>query len=228
MTIRNRAILGTASFFGARAARLWMKTLSFEYQPLGTDVDPNRPELAGRYIYAMWHEYLLLPLYWYARSDICVLISKHADGQLIANFCQHLRIPVVRGSTTRGGVEAIRRMLRAGRDLHLAMTPDGPRGPRRIVQPGVVYLSARLGLPVVPVGFGLHVPWRMASWDAFAVPRPGSRARCVTCEPIAVPHDATKDVLESCRRRLEQSLNRATHVAEQWARTGRWPIAAAA
>jgi lysophospholipid acyltransferase (LPLAT)-like uncharacterized protein len=222
MKLRHPALLGTVGFFGARAMRWWMKTLHFQYRPLGPNLDPNRPELSGRYIYAMWHEYLLLPVYCYARPDISVLISKHADGQLVVSICRHLGVPVVRGSTTRGGVEALRRMLRAGRAGHLAMTPDGPRGPRRRVQPGLAYLAARLGMPIVPVGFGLQRPWRMASWDSFALPRPGSRATCVTTDPISVPANADRGALDEVRLEVERSLELATTAAERWAETGSW------
>src|SRR5206468_6190352 len=105
-------------------------------------------------LYAFWHEHLLLPAYHYGRRDIRVLISTHADGQLIAEVCRRLGFGLVRGSTTRGGVEAVRQMLRDGGASHLAITPDGPRGPRRRVQPGVSFLASRTGLPVVPMGIG--------------------------------------------------------------------------
>ena len=66
-------------------------------------------------------------------------------------------------------------MLRLSRQAHLVITPDGPRGPRRQVQAGMVYLAARTGVPIVPVGIGYDRPWRTKSWDRFAVPRPGVR-----------------------------------------------------
>ena len=128
-----------------------------------------------------------MPAYHYGRRDIHVLISEHADGQMIAEACRHLGFRVVRGSATRGGVEAVRQMVRRSRSAHLAITPDGPRGPRRQVQPGVVYLAAPTGLPIVPFGIAFERAWRMNSWDRFAVPWPWSGAVCVTAEPIHVP-----------------------------------------
>jgi lysophospholipid acyltransferase (LPLAT)-like uncharacterized protein len=140
---------------------------------------------------------MLLPAYHYARPDIKVLISTHADGQLIAEACQRLGFALARGSSTRGGVEAVRDMLRAN-DTHLAVTPDGPRGPRRRVQAGVVYLAARTGLPIVPVGFAARRPWRAKSWDRFAVPRPFSRAVTDVAERWAEtgtwPEDASQGI----------------------------------
>jgi hypothetical protein len=136
---------------------------------------------------------------------------------------------VARGSTTRGGVEAIRRLLTEGKHQHLAMTPDGPRGPRRRVQQGMIYLAARTGLPIVPVGFGFHRPWRLRSWDRFALPRPWSRGTCVTSAPIFVPAEVGKDQLETYRSQVESAMEVVSEAAEQWAETGRWkdPIATA-
>jgi lysophospholipid acyltransferase (LPLAT)-like uncharacterized protein len=225
MKLRQPALIKASGFFGAAALVGWMRTLTYRYCPLGADVNPHRPGLPGRYIYAMWHETMLVPLYTYARPDIHVLVSQHADGQLLAEGCRHLRIPLVRGSATAGGVEAVRRLLRLLPATHLALTPDGPRGPRRHVKPGLVYLAARTGLPIVPVGFGLQRPWRLASWDRFAIPRPWSRATCVTAEPTCVPREADADQLEVCRRQVERALLHVTELAERWAESNHWPTA---
>jgi lysophospholipid acyltransferase (LPLAT)-like uncharacterized protein len=146
-----------------------------------------------------------------------VLISQHADGQLIAEVCRHLGFRTVRGSTTRHGVEALRQMLKAARRAHLGITPDGPRGPRRQVQPGLVYVAAKTGLPIVPAGFAYDRPWRARSWDRFAMPRPWSRATCVTADPITVPAELTREGLEEYRRRVEEALLSATDAAERLA-----------
>lgn len=220
---RGPSALGAFGVAGAGLLRLWLGTLQFRYRPLGPDVDPRRRSLGARFIYAMWHETLLLPVQRFARSDISVLVSTHADAELIAQICRRLRVGVVRGSTTRGGVEALRGLLARGRRMHLALTPDGPRGPRRRVQPGVVYLASRLGLPLVPTGFGFERPWRAGSWDRMVLPRPGTRARCVTGAPIAVPADADRERLELARRQLEAAIETATAHAQRWAETGTWP-----
>src|SRR5262249_10844111 len=158
-----------------------------------------------RYLYAFWHENLLLPAYRFGRANVRVLTSEHADGQLIAQLIQHLGFDVVHGSTTRGGVKAVRRLLDS-QNTHLAITPGGPRGPRRQVQPGLIYLSSRLGMPIVPCGFAYQRPWRMKSWDRFAVPRPFTRARCVTGDPILVPRRAERDLLKQYRLYVESQL----------------------
>jgi lysophospholipid acyltransferase (LPLAT)-like uncharacterized protein len=225
MKIRRPWLIKAAGFGIAWLVRLWVATLRYRYRPRGPNLDPTRRAFRGRYLYIFWHENLLLPAYHYGRRDIHVLISRHADGRLIAEACRHLGFRTVAGSTTRDGVKAVRQMLRAGRRGHLAITPDGPRGPRRQVQPGVVYLAARTGLPVVPVGIGYERAWRMRSWDRFALPRPGSAAWCITAEPIHVPADADRETLEEYRLRVEEALEEVTRAAERRATGG--PAAAA-
>ncbi len=162
MKIRHPMLIKALGFAVGWLVRLWIGTLRYRYRPMGANLDPNQPNLRGRYLYAFWHENILVPAYHYGRRDIHVLISQHADGQLIAEACRHLGFRVVRGSATRGGARAIRQMQRLSRSAHLAITPDGPRGPRRKVQPGVVYLAALTGLPIVPFGVAFARAWRSA------------------------------------------------------------------
>ncbi len=222
MKIRSPWLIKLVSFLAAFAVRLLVGSLRYRYRPLGPNVDPNQPQFQGRYVYAFWHENMLLPAYHYGRRDINVLISQHADGEMIAQTCKHLGFRVVRGSTmkegrTRGGVEAIRQMRRlAAQGRHLAVTPDGPRGPRRQVQIGLIYLAALTGLPIVPIGFAWQKAWRMRSWDRFAVPVPFSGAMCVTTEPIRVPNTTDREELEHYRRRVQEAMDLATAAAERY------------
>jgi lysophospholipid acyltransferase (LPLAT)-like uncharacterized protein len=222
MKLRHPWLIHGVAWTGSWLLRIWMRTLRYEYRPLGPDVDPTRAEMDAHYIYAIWHENVLQPVYRYCGQGIYVLISRHADGQLLAEVCRQMGVVVVRGSTNRGGVEAVRQLIRHGRRSSLAITPDGPRGPRRHVQPGLIYLASQTGLPIVPTGFGYHRPWRLRSWDRFAVPRPWSRGTCVTGHPIQVPENATREELDRYRGVVEEALGHVTVVAEQWAESGHW------
>jgi len=220
--IRNPVLIRALGFVIAWVVRLWIGTLRYHYRPLGPNFDPHHPGLRGRYIYAFWHENMLLLAYHYARPDIHVLISQHADGELIAEVCRHLGFRTVRGSTTRGGAEALLRMTQLGRHAHVAITPDGPRGPRRSLQLGLVYLAARTGMPIVPIGIGFSKAWRLRSWDRFALPKPLSTSVCVTEDAIAVPAGTERLHLEEYRERIEAAMRRLTDLAESWVETGRW------
>ena len=195
--------------------RLWIGTLRNRSRPAAPNLYPTCPDLQGRYIYAFWHENLLLPAYHYGRARVHVLISQHADGQLIAETCRHLGFRAVRGSSTRDSIKAVREMLHRAQRGHLAITPDGPRGPRRQVQMGLIYLAARTALPIVPAGFAFDRPWRARSWDRFALPRPWSRSSCVLGPAISVPSRPGREELEHYRQLVEDALQRVTEAAER-------------
>jgi lysophospholipid acyltransferase (LPLAT)-like uncharacterized protein len=219
--IRNPHLIKMLGWLGARVVRGWIGTLRCRVHSVREELRPERPILAQRFIYVFWHEYILVPACLFARPEIHVLISEHADGQLIANVSRNLGFSVVSGSSTRGGIRALKQMVKVCRQGHIAITPDGPQGPRRHLQPGLVYLASRAQLPVVPMGIGLDRPWRARSWDRFVLPRPCSRAVCVFDQPILVPVDLTSAQLEEYRRSIEEALQQATARAEQWAATGR-------
>lgn len=123
-----------------------------------------------------------------------ILISTHRDGEIIAQVAERMGFRTIRGSSTRGGTRAVLEMLREHRDRPLAVTPDGPRGPRASVKPGLVQLAARGGWPLIPLGFAAARARRLDSWDRFTIPRPFTRIVCVPGDPIAVPsHAATDD-----------------------------------
>jgi lysophospholipid acyltransferase (LPLAT)-like uncharacterized protein len=102
----------------------------------------------------------------------------------------------------------------------LAVTPDGPRGPRRVLKPGIVFVAAKTGMKIVPCGIACSKVWRLKSWDRFAVPRPFARALELTAEPIAVPSDVGPVELESYRLRVQGEMDRLQAIADHWAVTG--------
>ncbi len=129
------------------------------------------------FILAFWHRYLVLMRYAYFGSRMSVLVSQSWDGELTAQTLAHLGIDTCRGSTSQGGAAALRDLLRRARDgSDLAFTPDGPRGPLRRVQPGVIVAAALSGLPIQPVAIGATRRKLLRSWDRMLVPlawRPG-------------------------------------------------------
>jgi len=218
MKLDSRLLIGLGSLLGSTVLRAWMGTLDIKgafYDPAD---DPASPECVGGRVYIFWHEYLLACIYLRGHCNITVLTSRHRDAEILARLGRFLGYGVVRGSTQRGGVTALRQLLQTGGRLHLATPPDGPRGPRRLMTQGSVYLASRLGVPLVALGLGYDRPWRIRSaWDHFALPRPYSRVRIVGSPGIHVPPDLDRDGLEHFRQRIERVLNRMTAEAEAWA-----------
>jgi len=171
-------------------------------------------------IYAVWHGRLLMVPWLNARLSRTrgarrarVLASRSRDGELVARWVGWFGLPVVRGSSSRGGVQALRALagaVRAGEDV--AVVPDGPRGPRERLQAGLVVLAATTGAPVVPLGFAARPARRLASWDRFLVPCPFARAALVFGQAVTVARDADR---ETSRASLEMALREVTETADR-------------
>jgi lysophospholipid acyltransferase (LPLAT)-like uncharacterized protein len=199
--------------------RTWMRTLDFRGILYDRSVDPARG-LHGSRIYVFWHENILMPLYLRGHCNLTMLLSQHRDADLLAAVAHNFGFSCVRGSTYRGATRAILQLTNCSRQQHITLTPDGPRGPRRRMAQGPIYLASKLQLPLVVMGIGYDLPWRINSWDRFAVPRPFSRARAIVGPPIMLPKSLDRAGLEECRVRAERLLNCLTCEAEAWAVAG--------
>ncbi len=217
MKIRHPLLIRGVGVAGAGLVRRLVGTCRFHFSFADPALDPAVARQTGqRYIYAFFHEIMLFPAYYWPWPEMHILIGEHADGEMITQVVKRLGFSVVRGSTTRGGAKALRQMLETVRTGHLCFTPDGPRGPRRQVHQGLIYVASKLGLPIVAVGMAFSRPWRANSWDRFAVPRPFSQATCVMPPSIIVPPDADRETLEDYRLKVECCMNQATEQAEAW------------
>ena len=218
MKIRHPALIGLAGMGIAWAVRLWIGgTVRYRCHAIDADADPLMPGQAKRFIYSFWHETLLMPAWQYRRTPTDVLISDHADGEMIAQATRHLGMGVIRGSGTRGAVKAIRQILEQGGTRNIVFTPDGPRGPRRVVEPTMIRLAGRTGLPIVPVGFAFHRCKRLRSWDRFALPRPFTLAVGVIGHRIEVPANIDAAGVVALRDRVQVAMDDVTALAEEMA-----------
>ncbi len=209
-------LAGRAAATGIRA---WMSTLDYRAVFYDRSIDPQL-NAGGPRIYVFWHENILIPLYLRGGCNLTMLLSQHPDAEILAHVAYHMGFDCVRGSTYRGGARAVWELSERSRNQHLTITPDGPRGPRRQMAQGPIYLSSRLQLPLVVMGFGYDRPWRANSWDRFAMPRPFSRGRAIIGPPLMLPRDLDRDGMENCRLRVERLLNGLTCEAEAWAAAG--------
>jgi len=205
---------------GAKAILGWMSTLDYKVAYYDPTIDPAFPHCKGQKIYIFWHENILFPIYFRGHCNLAMLLSRHRDAEILSHAAYHLGFEFVRGSTNRGGVAALRELLAKSRDTHLTITPDGPRGPRRKLAPGAIFLASKLGLPLIAMGFAYDRPWRLRSWDRFAIPRPFSRARTVLSPEIHVPPNLDRRGLEHYRQSVERLMNHLSNEAESWAESG--------
>lgn len=219
---KNRKWLAkTGGLMASVLMRGWMRTMDAQiafYDPL---LDPAHPDHAEPCIYLFWHEYILLPVSLRGHCDITMLLSQHQDAEFLHEAGRFLGFSAIRGSSRRGAVPALRRMLREPGKMNLGITPDGPLGPRREMAQGPVYLAAKLGMPLVCLGFGYDRPWRIRkAWDQFAIPRPFSRARAIFGPRIRIPEKLDRTQLACYAQQVEELLNDLTLEAEAWAARG--------
>ena len=166
-------------------------------------------------IFVLWHDHLILCMKVYesfvrprdTRDHLAALISASKDGALLAAILQAFGVQPVRGSSSRRGAQALLELASwAQRGHDLAVTPDGPRGPRHVVQEGVMALAQVTGLPIVP--YSCHLAWkiRVKSWDRFQIPLPFSRCEMTFGDPIRVPREASDAECAQLRERLQAVL----------------------
>ncbi len=160
-----------------------------------------------RPIMAFWHGRVLTATYFFRNRGIVVMISGNFDGEWIARIIESFGFGTSRGSTSKGGQRALlqlKREMEEGRPAGFAV--DGPRGPARKVQPGVVWLAKLTGNPVVPFHMEASKFWSVGSWDRTQVPRPFSTVALVVGTPITVSADADESHIEIKRAEVERAL----------------------
>lgn len=162
----------------------------------------------GRVILAFWHEVLPLAIWAVRGSGYHTLTSYSYDGELAARVIEHFGLAAVRGSSSRGGREALQQLEMAlNIGVTVGVTLDGPRGPRRVSKPGVAILSGRTGVPIVPLVLGAPRGWRLRSWDRLFLPKPFTEITCLYGDPIQPALNSSKEEVERVRLEVEQSVN---------------------
>ena len=205
--LRRRAVLATAPLL-AGVVRSLARTLRIRQDE--SAVAPLL-ERGAPMILAMWHSrILILPILYGRRVPMRALVSRSADGELVARYLARFRVGAVRGSSNGGGASGLRalsRVLAGGESV--IVVPDGPRGPREILKPGVVVLARQSQVPIVPVTVGAAREWRLGSWDGFRIPKPFSRCLVRAGAPIGVApgaDDPDGAGLEAARAEVEAAL----------------------
>ena len=149
----------------------------------------------------------LAGLHHFRNRNIVVITSQNFDGEWIAKILEKFGFSTARGSTSRGGARALvqlRRDLLAGKPA--AFTVDGPRGPARVVQPGVVFLAGATGHPILPYHIEANRHWTLGSWDRTQIPKPFATVALAIGEPLRVPGTEAR-VLEEYSGTVGQALH---------------------
>jgi len=214
--------LALAGRGGALLVRALMSTVRVHFynaEELVEAYRANRPV-----IYCFWHGRMIVAVHSHRFRNIGILISQHRDGEYVHQVASRLGYQTFRGSSTRGGARGVLRLIKHGGKGHeIAITPDGPQGPRYQVQAGIIYAAMKSGLPIVPAGIALARYWQLPSWDKFQVPKPFTDAYIDIERMIHVPADLDEESAEQYRQRLQEAMAAASRRAEERA-GGRFEI----
>lgn len=205
MRLRDRIALTLTGRFGPHVFRGLYAGLRF--------VIEGEEHLEGTWrsgkpvVFVVWHGRLLPLLFLYRRQGVVILVSQHRDGEYLARLARGLGYETLRGSSTRGGFRVLRqsvRTVRSGRSL--AVTPDGPQGPREQLKPGALHVARLTGAPVIPISAGSRQAWWIEGWDRFLVPKPFATVRVAVGPPHIIPRGAAVGDLAQHARELESEL----------------------
>jgi lysophospholipid acyltransferase (LPLAT)-like uncharacterized protein len=201
----KRAQVAVIAWIVARCLRLLGRTFRWRVEGLEHQAAVDR---SGRPpIMAFWHGRILPATYYFRDRGIVVITSQNFDGEWIARVIERFGYGTARGSSSRGSLRALlqlKRDMAAGRAT--AFTVDGPRGPARRAQTGVVWLAGATGCPILPFHIEAARCWTLHSWDRTQIPKPFSPVSLAFGAPMDVPPDPTEETLETFRARLEQTL----------------------
>jgi len=198
------------------AIRCLSVTLRFRLSEQSNFFSELPPE---KVIFVIWHNRLVLSLIIYLRyvkqrdrtRKLAAIASASRDGGLVTSIIECFGVKPVRGSSSRRAAQALREMVAlAEQGYDLAITPDGPRGPRYTLPEGVIATAQLSGLIIVPVAY--HLNWKIClrTWDRFQIPLPFARCEINTTRILRVPRAATESEREELRKQLEADLRAIT------------------
>lgn len=211
--------ISVLSLLGASILRCLNATL--RWHNLGLLQDRDFWDKGGPHITAFWHNQQLVMPWIYLdfphRNPIWVLISEHNDGRIIARIIERLGLCSVAGSSTRGGLRGLLELSRRVKDGgHVAITPDGPRGPVYKSKIGALILAQRTGKPIHPMACAAQKKWVFGSWDRMFLPKPFSKAARYMGEPLVIPKELDEAGQQKYLDELDRRLNEATQIVESY------------
>jgi lysophospholipid acyltransferase (LPLAT)-like uncharacterized protein len=164
----------------------------------------------GRMIVALWHQRILVVMGYASRFggyEPSVMISQSRDGEMIADVYRRFHFRPVRGSSSRGGKEALASMIEDLTHHQIAVhVLDGPRGPKGVIKPGLIVMAQLSGVPIFPIYVSANKAWVLNNWDNFIIPKPFSTIITRWDEPIYVPEELDSENFENIRKQIENQI----------------------
>lgn len=212
---RQRVIIRLAGWAFYLLIKVIGKTIRFETE--GWEI-LEKIEAGGKIpIYTFWHNRIFLATYFFRNRGIVVMSSPSFDGEYIKRFIRRFGYGAVRGSSTRGGVGALVKLVRLMKNgVPAGFSIDGPRGPKYVAKSGACMLAKKTGNPVMPFIIETEKYWEIKSWDRLQIPKPFSRAKVIIAEPIYVESRADDEEIENKRALLQTKLDELVFLGEQW------------
>lgn len=209
MKIRSRFLTRLLARLAVWSLRLLFWTCRKDLREECPGTNPLSDTGGERYLYAVWHDQLIVTLFCGRPVNMAGLVSRHQDGSYLSDAMQIVGVKPVRGSTSRGGAQALRQLIDTARDRHVAITPDGPRGPRHALKNGIVYLASRSGRRIIPIAHECRRAWRIqGSWTDMLIPKPFTRVYGIGGRPFEVPPDLDRAGIEHYTALLQAEMER--------------------
>lgn len=199
------ALRFSSQFFIAGGVTALCKSLKITLQNRGSI--KNLKNEKQNFVLAFWHGTMLLPWYLHGNPSFAALTSKSKDGDLLARILKKWNYEVIRGSSSVGGDVALGILIDYTKnDYSIAITPDGPRGPRHKFKAGAVITAKKANVPIVLAGVGYKKRKVLKNWDKFEIPFFFSTAKIIYSDPIYVSNELdykeTSNVIEKCKTKL--------------------------
>ncbi|MDP6331686.1 MAG: lysophospholipid acyltransferase family protein [SAR324 cluster bacterium] len=176
-------------------------------QRLNYEVFKSILEEYGSVIVATWHQNIYFSIWLLRKEDLTALISSSDDGEAIYDVFDHYGYQAVRGSSTRGGIPALKQLIKLLKDkTSVAITPDGPLGPPEKIQSGVILLAKYSGVPIIPWHYEADHQWNLNSWDRHKIPKPFSKIIEAFGEPFHVPKNLLPEDVPVFCEKLEKIM----------------------
>lgn len=181
----------------------------------------NAKKNGEKIIYILWHGRIIIPIFVHRNKGIRPLVSLSKDGEFTSITLKGFGYEPIRGSSSKGGKEAFHKMKEALETSEVAIIPDGPRGPGRVLKEGCIYLAQQTGAVIIPISFSCKKRKFLKGWDKHLIFPPFTQCLMLYGKPIKIPENLTKEELEIARKDVERRLIELDEEADRLA-SGEW------